>query len=141
MILTTFARHAAILRATSSGRRDDRRMTRILAAVLCTAWISPPAASAVEVLHSNDGIVRIDWQYPPQLPPRFRNHCTFEYFTVARTALIIAASIISFSIARTFRSAAAISAAAIAIGTAFCAAIRKARCRGSRWNVSVSLIR
>src|SRR6516165_6975307 len=26
-------------------------------------------------------IVRIDWQYPWQLPPQFRNHCAFEVFT------------------------------------------------------------
>ena len=25
--------------------------------------------------------VRIDWHYPWQLPPRFRNHCAYEYFT------------------------------------------------------------
>jgi hypothetical protein len=25
-------------------------------------------------------IVRVDWQYPWQLPPRFRNHCRYEYF-------------------------------------------------------------
>ena len=82
MILTTFAEFtAAIPRATSSGRGDGRRMTRIFAAVLCTVLISPTAASAAEILHPGDGIVRIDWQYPPQLPPRFRNHCTYEYFT------------------------------------------------------------
>jgi hypothetical protein len=39
------------------------------------------AASAVEIVRPDNGIVRIDWQYPPQLPPRFRNHCTYEYFT------------------------------------------------------------
>jgi hypothetical protein len=26
-------------------------------------------------------IVRIDWQYPWQLPPRFRNNCAYEVFT------------------------------------------------------------
>src|SRR5215471_6012506 len=28
-------------------------------------------------------IVRVDWQYPWQLPPRFRNHCRYEYFAAA----------------------------------------------------------
>lgn len=44
--------------------------------------------------------------------------------TVGPTARIIAASIINFTIARKFRSAAVILAAAIAIGAALCAAIR-----------------
>jgi hypothetical protein len=26
-------------------------------------------------------LIRADWQEPAQLPPRFRNHCTFENFT------------------------------------------------------------
>jgi hypothetical protein len=58
-------------------------MTRSLAAALLL-WsfmsptnarlISPPDAIA-------DIIIRADWQYPQQLPPRFRNHCQYEYFT------------------------------------------------------------
>ena len=26
-------------------------------------------------------VVRVDWQYPQDLPPRYRNHCTVENFT------------------------------------------------------------
>ena len=56
-------------------------MTRILAAILCALLISPSAARPLEMLRPAGGIVRADWQYPLQLPPRFRNHCTYEYFT------------------------------------------------------------
>jgi hypothetical protein len=55
-------------------------MTRILAAVLGMVLISPPGARAFEILHSGDGIVRVDWQYPAQLPRLFRNHCSYQYF-------------------------------------------------------------
>jgi len=56
-------------------------MTRILAAILCALLISPSAARPLAMLRPAGGIVRADWQYPLQLPPRFRNHCTYEYFT------------------------------------------------------------
>ena len=59
-------------------------MTRRVTAAIClllvflqpasTAWIA-----RVDGIH--DMIVRADWQYPWQLPPRFRNHCRYEYFT------------------------------------------------------------
>jgi hypothetical protein len=56
-------------------------MTRILGAVLCLLLLAPATARAVEIVRASEGFTRVDWQYPPQLPPRFRNHCTFEYFT------------------------------------------------------------
>lgn len=59
-------------------------MTRRVAVAIClllvflqpasTAWIA-----GVGTIH--DMIVRADWQYPWQLPLRFRNQCRYEYFT------------------------------------------------------------
>jgi hypothetical protein len=58
---------------------------RRLAVALCLLWFSAPGASAGWMGNAaaaeRDTILRIDWQYPWQLPPRFRNHCGFEYFT------------------------------------------------------------
>jgi hypothetical protein len=61
-------------------------MMRRVTAALCSLSLSLPAASA-GWLQQNvydalpDLAVRVDWQYPPHLPPRFRNHCRYEYFT------------------------------------------------------------
>ena len=73
------------------GRRADpcRRLTRNLAAALCLFVFSAQAASASLMAGrivgvrgvDRERIVRIDWQYPWQLPPQFRNHCAFEVFT------------------------------------------------------------
>jgi hypothetical protein len=62
---------------------------RNIAAALSLLLFSAHAASAgwmarriVDVRGvDRELIVRIDWQYPWQLPPRFRNHCGFGYFT------------------------------------------------------------
>jgi len=56
---------------------------RNLAAALCLLVFSAQAASAGWSVGGIDRgmIVRVDWQYPWQLPPRFRNHCRYEYFT------------------------------------------------------------
>jgi hypothetical protein len=56
-------------------------MTRIISIVLGLLFVASATARAIEIERPGDGFTRIDWQYPPQLPPRFRNHCTFEYFT------------------------------------------------------------
>jgi hypothetical protein len=40
-----------------------------VATLICAATYEAPHAAIA------------DWQYPWQLPPRFRNHCTYEYFT------------------------------------------------------------
>jgi len=45
-----------------------------LSAFVCHAGeLNAPPPSGV--------LVRVDWQEPAQLPPRFRNHCTYENFT------------------------------------------------------------
>jgi hypothetical protein len=58
-------------------------MTRPLAAALLLWCFLQPASAGVisppDVIA--DIIIRVDWQYPQQLPPRFRNHCRYEYFT------------------------------------------------------------
>jgi len=60
---------------------------RNLAAALCLLCFSAQAASAGWIASTGaagatrDMIVRVDWQYPWQLPLRFRNHCAYEYFT------------------------------------------------------------
>ena len=58
---------------------------RSLVAALCLLFFSAQAASAGWMANASSVdrvmIVRIDWQYPWQLPPRFRNHCRYEYFT------------------------------------------------------------
>ncbi len=58
-------------------------MWRVVLAVLL-AWLSVQPASAgwnAGSVSAVREVVRIDWQYPWQLPPRFRNHCAYEYFT------------------------------------------------------------
>ena len=55
-------------------------MMRVLPGVLCLLLMTPPTARAIEIVHLGDGFMRVDWQYPLQLSPRFRNHCTYEYF-------------------------------------------------------------
>jgi hypothetical protein len=55
-------------------------MTRVLPLVLCLFLLAPSTARAVEIIRLGDGFTRVDWQYPWQLPPRFRNHCTYRYF-------------------------------------------------------------
>jgi len=62
---------------------------RNLAAALCLFVFSAQAASAslmagrIVGVRGVDRIVRIDWQYPWQLPRRFRNHCAYEVFNGA----------------------------------------------------------
>jgi hypothetical protein len=38
-------------------------------------------AAAAAILPARDFVLRVDWQYPQSLPPRFRNHCSTEYWT------------------------------------------------------------
>ena len=62
---------------------------RKLAAALCVLLFSMQAASAGWMAGQlvdlrgvdREMVARIDWQYPWQLPLRFRNHCAYEYFT------------------------------------------------------------
>jgi hypothetical protein len=52
-----------------------------LALLTCLASASICPAAPLNVLSATAPIVRVDWQEPAQLPPRFRNHCTVENFT------------------------------------------------------------
>jgi hypothetical protein len=55
-----------------------------LAVAFSLVWLATQAASAGWTAApdaAHDALVRVDWQYPRQLPPRFRNHCAHEYFT------------------------------------------------------------
>jgi hypothetical protein len=59
-------------------------MRRSVAGVLCLLWLLQPASAASvggqgDFIH--DVIIPADWQYPLQLPSRFRNHCSYENFT------------------------------------------------------------
>jgi hypothetical protein len=59
-------------------------MTRRVVVALCLLWsfIQPASASFISRPDAlADIIIRADWQFPQQLPPRFRNHCRYEYFT------------------------------------------------------------
>jgi hypothetical protein len=55
-------------------------MMRVVPIIVLCLLLAPPTARAFEIVRPGDGLTRVDWQYPPQLPPRFRNHCTFQYF-------------------------------------------------------------
>jgi hypothetical protein len=52
-----------------------------LAVLTFAASSSTCRAGAMDFRPVSDLVVRVDWQTPDQLPPRFRNHCTFENFT------------------------------------------------------------
>jgi hypothetical protein len=63
-------------------------MTRSLAAALLLwCFMAPASAGLISPIGTVAGIIMradivpADWQYPQQLPPRFRNHCGYEYFT------------------------------------------------------------
>jgi hypothetical protein len=55
-------------------------MKAFVLAVLAAA-MAASAAYAGELNTAGGPVVRVDWQTPEQLPPRFRNHCTVENFT------------------------------------------------------------
>ena len=55
--------------------------TIALAALACTVSASAWAMGAKNLAPASTPVVRVDWQTPEQLPPRFRNHCTAENFT------------------------------------------------------------
>jgi hypothetical protein len=52
----------------------------ILVVVVAAVAVSAGEATAAAPVPASD-LIRIDWQVPEQLPPPFRNHCTFENFT------------------------------------------------------------
>ena len=53
----------------------------MLAFLACLIWAAGCAAGQSGPAGAASFVIPADWQYPQQLPPRFRNHCTFEYFT------------------------------------------------------------
>jgi hypothetical protein len=53
----------------------------IFAVVGFVASASACPAGAANLAPADGAVLRVDWQGPEQLPPRFRNHCTFENFT------------------------------------------------------------
>jgi hypothetical protein len=55
--------------------------TFVLALLTCLAGARVGAASAIESPPAWDAAILVDWQYPESLPPRFRNHCSTEYFS------------------------------------------------------------
>ena len=57
-------------------------MTKTLALALLICAASAPAGLAAASGMAPAGLsIRVDWQEPQFLPPRFRNHCSFENFT------------------------------------------------------------
>jgi hypothetical protein len=58
------------------------RIMKTLALVLvtCIGWHSASLAGVPESVASGL-VIRVDWQVPESLPPRFRNHCAYENFT------------------------------------------------------------
>jgi hypothetical protein len=52
-----------------------------LALLICLGSASICPAAPLSDLSAPGAVVRVDWQEPAQLPPRFRNHCTVENFT------------------------------------------------------------
>jgi hypothetical protein len=55
--------------------------TIVLAFLACAASVTACPAAVSSLAPASGLIVRVDWQEPAQLPPRFRNHCTAENFT------------------------------------------------------------
>lgn len=52
-----------------------------LALLASIASVSGGATDELNLSPAPGLLIRADWQEPAQLPPRFRNHCTFENFT------------------------------------------------------------
>src|SRR6516165_9214940 len=119
------------------GRRADpcRRLTRNLAAALCLFVFSAQAASASLMAGrivgvrgvDRERIVRIDWQYPWQLPPRFRNHCAYEVFTARPYCSNHCGSDYQFLYCSETRLAAVMSVAVIVTRAVCCVAIGRLR--------------
>jgi len=52
-----------------------------LAFLLRAASARACAGTVSEALPARGSVILVDWQYPQSLPPRYRNHCSSEYFT------------------------------------------------------------
>jgi hypothetical protein len=55
--------------------------TLTLALLICGIGASVCSAGASDISPASGLLIRADWQDPQFLPPRFRNHCTYENFT------------------------------------------------------------
>ncbi len=53
----------------------------VLAFIGYITWTSASHAGGFGPVSPDGIILRVDWQAPDFLPPRFRNHCTVENFT------------------------------------------------------------
>jgi hypothetical protein len=58
-------------------------MTKAVVLALLVYFVAAPVgtAAAFEIRRAPGAAILVDWQYPESLPPRFRNHCSTEYFT------------------------------------------------------------
>jgi hypothetical protein len=54
---------------------------KAIALAVLTCASSASACCAADVSPASAYFVRVDWQEPVYLPPRFRNHCGFEPFS------------------------------------------------------------
>ncbi len=52
-----------------------------LALLICAASAAAGFAAGSGIAPASSLSIRVDWQEPQFLPPRFRNHCSFENFT------------------------------------------------------------
>lgn len=57
------------------------RVALALVLVSLSTHVAGAGWMATTVSAAYDLRIRVDWQYPWQLPQRFRNHCTYERFT------------------------------------------------------------
>ena len=53
----------------------------VFAVLGSVALASAALAGDVNFAAADGAVLRVDWQDPEQLPPRFRNHCRLENFT------------------------------------------------------------
>ena len=110
-------------------------MLKALALAVLASAVLASVARAGETNSASGLVVRVDWQRPEQLPPRFRNHCTLENFTSRPYCSDHCG--IDYQFYYCSEASAVTSATAIATGTACCAAIPDApiavRPANSRW--------
>jgi len=55
--------------------------TFALTVLACVAWASVGAAGQAIDRAAGGPVIRVDWQGPLSLPPRFRNHCGYDVRT------------------------------------------------------------
>ena len=51
-----------------------------LALLTCVAWASLAPAGELNFSPVSGPFINADWQDPSSLPPRFRNHCSFDAY-------------------------------------------------------------